>query len=75
MSYWKKFVEFLVGPGTFVADDKPTVDVNEAYEDGKPPVVKNKRTQTKGKSKGKGSQKSKSKKGRGRPKGSKNKKK
>ena len=70
MSYWKKFVEFLVGPGTFVADDKPTVDVNEAYEDGKPPVVKNKRTQTKGK----GSQKPKSKKGLGRSKGSKKKK-
>ena len=57
--------------GRFVADDKSTVNVNEAYKDGKTPVKRNKRTQTKGK----GSQKPKSKKGRGRPKGSKNKKK
>ena len=81
MSYWKKLVEFLVGPqgsgvrakdfmGRFIADDKSTVDVNEVYEDGKSPVVRNKRTKTKGK----GSQKPKSKKGRGRPKGSKKKK-
>jgi hypothetical protein len=48
--------------GRFVADDKSTVDVNEAYKDGKTPVKKNKRTRTK-------------RKGRGRPKGSKNKKK
>ena len=72
MSYWKKFVEFLVGDGSgerakdskgrFVADDKSTTDRNEAYKDGKKPKAKAKK-------------KAPAKKGRGRPKGSKNKKK
>ena len=99
MSYWKKLVEFLVGPqgsgvrtkdskGRFIADDKSTVDVNEAYEDGKTPADRNKRARTKkGKYKAddkstkrrneayKGGKKPKAKRGRGRPKGSKNKKK
>ena len=72
MSYWKKLVKFLVGPtgsgvrakdskGRFIADDKSTVDVNEAYEDGKKPKSK--------------ARKAAAKRGRGRPKGSKNKKK
>ena len=98
MSYWKKFVEFLIGPqgsgvrakdskGRYVADDKSTPNVNEAYEDGKTPAEKNKRARTKGKYKAddkstkrrneayKGGKKPKAKRGRGRPKGSKNKKK
>ena len=91
MSYWKKLVEFLVGPqgsgvrakdskGRYVADDKSTVDVNEAYEDGKTPAKKNKRTRTKGKYneaslRYKGGRKPKSNRSRGRPRGSKNKKK
>ena len=72
MSYWKKFVEFLVGPGDGVrardnkgrykADNKATPSVNEAYKDGKKPKAKAKK-------------KAPAKKGRGRPKGSKNKKK
>ena len=72
MSYWKKFVEFLVGPGSgqrardnkgrYKADNKATASVNEAYKDGKKP-------------KSKAKPKAKAKKGRGRPKGSKNKKK
>ena len=72
MSYWKKLVDFLVGPGDGVrardskgrykADDKSTASVNEAYKDGKKP-------------KSKAKPKAKAKKGRGRPKGSKNKKK
>ena len=72
MSYWKKFVEFLVGPGDGVrardnkgrykADNKATPSVNEAYKDGKKPKAKAKK-------------KASAKKGRGRPKGSKNKKK
>ena len=72
MSYWKKFVEFLVGPGDGVrardnkgrykADNKATASVNEAYKDGKKPKAKAKK-------------KAPAKKGRGRPKGSKNKKK
>jgi|TARA_B110000263_G_scaffold216132_1_gene201515 hypothetical protein len=72
MNYWKKFVEFLVGPGDgvrakdskgrYIADDKSTVDVNEAYKDGKKPKTRAKKKAPK-------------KKGRGRPKGSKNKKK
>ena len=72
MSYWKKFVEFLIGPGDGVrardnkgrykADNKATPSVNEAYKDGKKPKAKAKK-------------KAPAKKGRGRPKGSKNKKK
>ena len=62
MNYWKKLVEFLVGPGDgerardskgrFVKDDPSTPNVNEAYKDGRKPTKKR---------------------GRGRPKGSKNK--
>ena len=48
--------------GRFVADDKSTPNVNEAYKDGKKPKSKAKKKAIK-------------KKGRGRPKGSKNKKK
>ena len=72
MSYWKKLVDFLVGPGDGVrardskghykADDKKTASVNEAYKDGKKPKSRAKK-------------KAPAKKGRGRPKGSKNKKK
>ena len=71
MSYWKKLVDFLVGPGDGVrardskghykADDKSTASVNEAYKDGKKPQSKARKTAAK--------------RGRGRPKGSKNKKK
>jgi hypothetical protein len=71
MSYWKRIVNFLVGPGDgvrakdskgrFVADDKSTTDRNEAYKDGKKPQSKARKTAAK--------------RGRGRPKGSKNKKK
>ena len=71
MSYWKRIVNFLVGPGDgvrakdskgrFVADDKSTTDKNEAYKDGKKPQSK--------------ARKAAAKRGRGRPKGSKNKKK
>ena len=71
MSYWKKIVNFLVGPvsgvrakdskGRFVADDKSTTNKNEAYKDGKKPQSKARKTAAK--------------RGRGRPKGSKNKKK
>ena len=73
--------------GRYVADDKSTPDVNEAYEDGKKPADRNKRARgPKGKYKAddkstkrkneayKGGRKPKPKK-RGRPKGSKNKKK
>ena len=69
MSYWKRIVNFLVGPGDgvrakdskgrFVADDKSTTDRNEAYKDGKKPQSKARKTAAK--------------RGRGRPKGSKNK--
>ena len=65
MSYWKRFVEFLVSSGSgvrakdakgrFVADDKSTDDVNEAYADGKTPKAKSTRTKprkTRQKSKG-----------------------
>jgi len=80
MNYWKKLVQFLVGSpgsgerardytGRYVADDKSTDDVNEAYKDGKTPVKRNTKTRTKG------GKKPKSRKTRGRPKGSKNKKK
>ena len=72
MSYWNRFVEFLVGPGSgqrardnkgrYKADNKATPSVNEAYKDGKKPKAKAKK-------------KAPAKKGRGRPKGSKNKKK
>ena len=74
MNYWKKLVEFLVGPadgdgvrardseGRFKADDKSTASVNEAYKDGKKPKTRAKK-------------KAPAKRGRGRPKGSKNKKK
>ena len=59
MSYWKKLVEFLIGPqesgvrakdskGRFIADDKSTVDVNEAYEDGIKSKVNKGRGRTKG---------------------------
>ena len=71
MSYWKRIVNFLVGPGDgvrakdskgrFVADDKSTTNKNEAYKDGKKPQSKARKTAAK--------------RGRGRPKGSKNKKK
>ena len=50
MNYWNKLVKFLIGStgsgvrakdskGRYIADDKSTVDVNEAYEDGKTPGV------------------------------------
>ena len=78
MSYWKKLVDFLVGPGDGVrardskghykADDKSTASVNEAYKDGKKPKAKAKK-------KASAKKKATAKKGRGRPKGSKNKKK
>jgi len=59
MNYWKKLVEFLIGPqGSGVrakVDDRSTTELNKVYEDGKKPKAK--------------------KRGRGRPKGSKNKKK
>ena len=71
MNYWKKFVEFLVGPGDgvrardskgrYIKDNKST-PVNEAYKDGKTPKPRAKK-------------KAPAKRGRGRPKGSKNKKK
>ena len=71
ISYWKRIVNFLVGPGDgvrakdskgrFVADDKSTTNKNEAYKDGKKPQSKARKTAAK--------------RGRGRPKGSKNKKK
>ena len=70
MSYWNKFVEFLIGEpsgerardskGRYVKDDKSTPNVNEAYKDGRKP-------------KSKAKPKPKAKRGRGRPKGSKNK--
>ena len=70
MSYWNKFVEFLIGEpsgkrardskGRYVKDDKSTPNVNEAYADGRNP-------------KSKAKPKAKAKRGRGRPKGSKNK--
>ena len=70
MGFWNKFVTFLVGEpkgkrardskGRYIADDKSTKNVNEAYEDGRTPVAKTK---------------PKAKRGRGRPKGSKNKRK
>ena len=72
MSFWKKFVEFFTlepsgertrdSEGRFIADDKSTKNVNEAYKDGLKP-------------KSKAKPKAKAKKGKGRPKGSKNKKK
>lgn len=71
MSFWNRFVTFLIGEpsgerardkkGRYVADDKSTPAVNEAYTDGRTPkkkVAKKKTT---------------AKRGRGRPKGSKNK--
>ena len=72
MNYWNKLVKFLIGTtgsgvrakdsrGRFIADDKKTASVNEAYKDGKKPPSKARKTAAK--------------KGRGRPKGSKNKKK
>jgi len=57
--------------GRFVADDKSTVDVNEAYKDGKTPTKKNKKTRTKNKYKS--IQNPKSRNRRVRPRGSKNK--
>ena len=99
MNYWNKLVKFLIGStgsgvrakdsrGRFIADDKSTADVNEAYEDGKAPAERKKRARTKtGKYKAddkstkrrneayKGGRKSKSKRVGGRPRGSKNKKK
>tara|TARA_X000000368_G_C22971164_1_gene685541 strand:+ start:246 stop:437 length:192 start_codon:yes stop_codon:yes gene_type:complete len=61
MSFWTKFVTFLIGEptgerardkkGRYKADDKSTPGVNEAYKDGRTPTKR-----------------------RGRPKGSKNKK-
>ena len=73
MGIWNKFVTFLVGEpseptgkrarnakGRYVADDKSTPNVNEAYADGKTPKRKTVK-------------KTPAKRGRGRPKGSKNK--
>ena len=73
MGFWTKFKEFFAlmpdgvrardDKGRYIADDKSTENVNEAYKDGKTPVSKTKST-------------TKSvKRGRGRPKGSKNKRK
>jgi hypothetical protein len=72
MSWFNKFVTFLIGEpkgerardkkGRYVADDKSTKSVNEAYTDGRTPVKKAKRKTSTTK-----------KRGRGRPKGSKNK--
>jgi len=72
MSFWSKFKEFFAltpsgertrdDEGRFVADDKSTKNVNEAYKDGLTPKSRAKK-------------KVPAKKGRGRPKGSKNKKK
>ena len=58
MNYWNKLVKFLIGStgsgvrakdsrGRFIADDKSTVEKNEAYEDGKTPADRNKRARTK----------------------------
>jgi hypothetical protein len=73
MGIWNKFVTFLIGEpngerardnkGRYVADDKSTPDVNEAYTDGKTPTKKATKTKTT----------TTKKRGRGRPKGSKNK--
>ena len=73
MGIWNKFVSFMIGEpseptgkrarnakGRYVADDKSTPNVNEAYSDGKTPVKKSVK-------------KTPAKRGRGRPKGSKNK--
>ena len=70
MSFWKKFVTFLIGEpsgerardskGRDIADDKSTAGVNEAYKDGRTPTKKRKPKAAPKK--------------RGRPKGSKNKK-
>ena len=47
MSYWKKIDDLVVRVLDWLfSDDKSTVDVNEVYEDEKPPVVRNKRTKT-----------------------------
>ena len=72
MGIWNKFVTFLIGEpkgerardgkGRYVADDKSTPNVNEAYSDGRTPKRKTKAKTTTTK-----------KRGRGRPKGSKNK--
>ena len=72
MSFWNRFVTFLIGEpsgerardkkGRYVADDKSTPNVNEAYSDGRTPKRKTKAKTTTTK-----------KRGRGRPKGSKNK--
>jgi hypothetical protein len=74
MSWFNKFVTFLVGEpkgerardkkGRYVADDKSTKGVNEAYTDGRTPVKKAKTKRKTSTTK---------KRGRGRPKGSKNK--
>ena len=50
MSYWNKFVKFLIGEpsgerardskGRYVKDDKSTPNVNEAYKDGRKPKSK-----------------------------------
>jgi len=71
MGIWNKFVTFLIGEptgkrardgkGRYVADDKSTPDVNEAYSDGRTPKKKVSK------------KKAPAKRGRGRPKGSKNK--
>ena len=72
MGIWNKFVTFLIGEptgkrardgkGRYVADDKSTTDVNEAYSDGRTPKKKASKKKT-----------TTAKRGRGRPKGSKNK--
>ena len=74
MGIWNKFVNFMVGEpsgvrakdskGKFVADDKSTPNINEAYKDGRTPTKKVRKTAVK---------KTPVKRGRGRPKGSKNK--
>lgn len=71
MSIWNKFVTFMIGEptgerakdskGRFVADDKTTATINEAYVDGRKPTKK------------RATPKTTAKRGRGRPKGSKNK--
>lgn len=56
MSFWSRFVEFINSEptgerakndkGRFIADDKSTTDVNEAYVDGKKPVKSTRKPRT-----------------------------
>ncbi len=58
MSFWNKIVTFLIGgpsgerardkKGRYVADDKSTPNVNEAYKDGRKPTKKRGRGRPKG---------------------------